>query len=281
MFGYLTPALNALTDEQKSRYRLFYCGLCRSLQRYGQKGRMTLSHDMTFLAILLSSLYDPARYDKSGRCVLHPLRSGAWETSSMIDYAADMNLLLFYFKCIDTKKDENRIAAKAALSALRDPVSRIRKQYPAQYEAVEDALNELWNTEQHFTGQIDNLCNLSGTMLASVFVPKAKDYWASELYAVGESLGRFVYWMDAYEDYDGDQKNHRFNPLTVYRDRPDYHDFCHDTLEVFISEAVQHYEVLPLIQDTDILQNILYSGAWQRYMLYEKRRCRKEGERGE
>ena len=281
MFGYLTPALNVLTDEQKNRYRLFYCGLCRSLERYGQKGRMTLSHDMTFLAILLSSLYDPACFDKSGRCALHPFRPGAWETSSMIGYAADMNLLLFYYKCLDSKKDENSLPAKTALSALRKPVDGIRKRYPLQSETVEKTLNELWDTEQHFSGQVDLLCNLSGTMLASVFVPRPEDFWASGLYAVGESLGRFIYWMDAYEDYDEDQKRHRFNPLSVYHDRPDYHDFCHDTLEVFISEAVAHFETLPLIQDTDILRNILYSGAWQRYMLIENKRKRKEDARGE
>jgi hypothetical protein len=42
------------------RYQAYYCGLCRTLkERYGDLGRLTLSNDMTFLLILLSSLYEP------------------------------------------------------------------------------------------------------------------------------------------------------------------------------------------------------------------------------
>ena len=53
MFGYIAPDQGRLTDLQKKRYRGFYCGLCHSLlSRYGQAGRLSLSNDMTFLAIL-------------------------------------------------------------------------------------------------------------------------------------------------------------------------------------------------------------------------------------
>ena len=35
-------------------YQAYYCGLCRSLkERYGKRGQITLSYDMTFLALLL------------------------------------------------------------------------------------------------------------------------------------------------------------------------------------------------------------------------------------
>ena len=55
MFGYITPVLSVLSDEQKQRYRSFYCGVCHSLrERHGQAGRLSLSNDMTFLAVLLS-----------------------------------------------------------------------------------------------------------------------------------------------------------------------------------------------------------------------------------
>jgi len=58
MFGYISPDHGRLSDLQKRRYRAFYCGLCHSLHsRYGQAGRLSLSNDMTFLAILLCSMY--------------------------------------------------------------------------------------------------------------------------------------------------------------------------------------------------------------------------------
>ena len=60
MFGYITANMGTLDKDQQTRYRAYYCGLCRVLrENYGQAGRLTLSNDMTFLAIVLSSLYEP------------------------------------------------------------------------------------------------------------------------------------------------------------------------------------------------------------------------------
>ena len=102
-------------------------------------------------------------------------------------------------------------------------------------------------------------------MLGICFVPDADDIWAPQLYAVGEGLGRFVYWMDAWEDYDSDIKKSKFNPLRCFHDRDDYEDFCRDTMEMLLSDAASAFELLPLEKDLGILRNILYSGIWQRY----------------
>ena len=60
MFGYVTIDPSALTPEARERYQAYYCGLCRVLKRrFGNIGRLTLSNDMTFLYMLLSSLYEP------------------------------------------------------------------------------------------------------------------------------------------------------------------------------------------------------------------------------
>ena len=60
MFGYLVAAAEVLDEEQKKRYKACYCGLCRSLkERHGQLSRLTLNYDLTFLVLLLSSLYEP------------------------------------------------------------------------------------------------------------------------------------------------------------------------------------------------------------------------------
>ena len=60
MFGYLTARTDLLDDERAARYKACYCGLCRSLRRRsGLSAGLTLNYDMSFLVLLLSSLYEP------------------------------------------------------------------------------------------------------------------------------------------------------------------------------------------------------------------------------
>ena len=54
MFGYVVANIDDLDDEEKARYRAVYCGLCRVLkERGGQRSRVCLTYDLTFLVIRL------------------------------------------------------------------------------------------------------------------------------------------------------------------------------------------------------------------------------------
>ena len=194
----------------------------------------------------------------------------------MIEYAADMSALLFYWKCEDQCRDDRSLIGKAGEAIFRKPLDTVRDLRPLQAENVERILRELWEEETSASPDPDVLCNLSGEMLGSVFVPFPQDCWSTLLRSVGLSLGRFIYWMDAWDDYDEDLRKCRFNPLMAFHDRPDYDAFCKDTLEMLIAEAAESFEILPLEQDLDLLRNIIYSGAWQKYTLKTERKKRKE-----
>ena len=141
MFGYIMPVMSVLSEEQKQRYRAVYCGVCHALgRRHGLKGRVSLSNDMTFLALLLSSLYEPDTGRTVSRCVVHPLRSHDYASSSMIDYAADMNALLFYWKCVDQRMDDRSLRGKAGELLFRKPSAGVRSLRPSQAAGVEKAL---------------------------------------------------------------------------------------------------------------------------------------------
>ena len=266
MFGYIAPVLSVLDEDQKRRYRSVYCGVCHELRGLsGAAGRSLLSNDLTFLAILLNSLYEPESDTREARCAVHPLRSHSFQVSAMTRYAAEMNILLSWYKFRDQWMDDLTLCGQAGQRWLREKAAEISLRHPVQARAVENALSELWATEKQDNPSVDLLCNLSGAMLGAVFVPDPEDLWAEELCAVGAGLGRFVYWMDAWEDYDADMRKHRFNPLVALHTRPDYEAFCRQAMELFLSEAAAHFEILPLEKDLDLLRNVLYSGVWQRY----------------
>lgn len=265
MFGYISVNPSSLDKEALARYRAFYCGLCRALKKhYGQVGRMTLSNDMTFLSILLSSLYEPAESKDSARCVLHPVKRRDFLQTEATAYAADMNILLSYYKCLDHKNDDHDPAQGAQARLLERGFHRVRRAYPEKCDLVGDCLERIGVLEDQKSTNVDALCNLTGQMLGEVFVWR-DDHWAQTLRDIGSGLGRFVYFMDAYEDYDADRRLHRFNPLTVLHQMPDYETFCRETLNLLIADATEAFETLPLEQDVDILRNVLYSGVWARY----------------
>ena len=93
MFGYIIVNKQELKFREFDVYQSYYCGLCQSLkERFGRRGQLTLSYDMTFVALLLSALYDEPVESSTCKCVAHPFEAHATNRSVFTDYAADMNL---------------------------------------------------------------------------------------------------------------------------------------------------------------------------------------------
>ncbi|MBQ9195963.1 MAG: hypothetical protein IJ157_01875 [Clostridia bacterium] len=273
MFGYVSVNPQQLTEAERLRFRGFYCGLCHVLrERYGDIGRLTLSHDMTFLSLLLAALYEPAETALDERCALHPLKPHHAILHAGAEYAADMNILLAYYKCEDDAEDEGSLRGKAGRAALRKACGQASARWPAQSEAVRKSLERLTALEKQESGDLDALARLSGQMLGGCF-PWKEDVFAPYLREMGEALGRFVYLMDAYEDYDADEKHGRFNPLRGLRAQQDYEARMEDILTMEMAQCARAFDLLPIEQDIALIKNVLYSGVWGRYArLTEKRK---------
>ena len=107
MFGYVVMNKPEMKFKDFEMYRSFYCGLCRELrERYGISGQITLTYDMTFVILLLSGLYEPPTKKGTTRCIIHPVQSQTVRKNVITEYAADMNVFLTYYKCVDDWKDD-------------------------------------------------------------------------------------------------------------------------------------------------------------------------------
>ena len=92
MFGYVTVCEPELKVKDLKKYRAYYCGLCRTLKEdYGFMGQMTLTYDMTFAVILLSSLYETIAKHEEHRCKVHPVKRQHMLRNEITSYAAAMN----------------------------------------------------------------------------------------------------------------------------------------------------------------------------------------------
>lgn len=262
MFGYVQASIEQLNQQEKDRYKAVYCGLCHALgQRHGFSARMGLTYDMTFLALLLSSLYEPEESTDKSRCVVHPLKEHYFVSNECINYAADMTVALVYFKCIDDWNDDKKIAAKGYSSLLSNAYKKVKINWPVQCAAIEKELKELSVIEAENNLSADAAANCFGRLMESLFVYKA-DFWSDYLKKLGYGLGRYIYLADASADLEKDIKKGSYNPLVNLISSPE--DFK-SRLQLLLGEASECFEILPLVQDENILKNIMYSGIWTKY----------------
>ncbi len=279
MFGYVTVNEDELKIRDYKRYRSFYCGLCRSLQRrFSILGQAILPYDMVFVDILLNGLYEEPLLEEDRFCVVHPAKKQHMMTNAITDYAADMGILLVYYKALDDAMDESsrrRVSPKASL--FKKPAARVKAAWPRQAEAVEKYVLSLRECESAGTDDLDRVAGLTGTAMGELFVMR-EDMWSDFLRRMAFFLGKFVYLMDAYEDLEKDLKKGNYNPWKPYRSRKDYDAFAENTLTMMMAECAKEFEKLPIVQDIDILRNIIYSGVWNKYRELRARQERSAGE---
>ena len=137
MFGYVTANEPELKVKDYHKYKAYYCGLCQSLKRqYGSAGQLTLAYDMTFVIILLTSLYESETKAESHRCKMHPLKPQPMLENEITEYAADMNLIMAYYHLEDDWKDEKKVAGLLGSMALKRKVEKAIWKYPRQSRVV-------------------------------------------------------------------------------------------------------------------------------------------------
>lgn len=264
MFGLVVADVTALDKKSAEIYRAAYCGLCNALaRRHGSAMRLTLNYEMTFLALLLSSVYDMKPEEEYHRCGVHPFSAQRCFFNEVIAYAADMNVALSYHNAMDDWHDDRNAASLAAARVMRGEYRKVYSKYPRQCTAIERCMEELRKIEKDGNPNPDSAAGTFGRLLAEIFIWQ-EDALSEKLRRFGYSLGAAVYIMDAAIDLKSDLKHKRYNPLAfISCDRE-------TVLSALMARCTDAYEQLGVSNYKDIFDNILYSGIWNKY------RCKKE-----
>lgn len=279
LFGYVITNCKTLSNDQRARFRALYCGMCRTLrERYGQLGRFTLSYDMTFVAMVLSALYEPEEEIGREKCAPHPFKAHDYAVSSAMEYAVDLNILLAYHKCVDNWQDDRNPAYLAAMRALNSAYAKARAACPDKCRIIEEWMSGIREIEGRGEAAIDPPMNLTGHMMGELFRYR-NDYWSDQLYRMGEGLGRFIYFMDAYDDLEKDVRRKKFNPLKSMMHQANFEEVCKEGMMMMMADCADAFEELPVVKDADLIRNILYSGVWARYGYIQTKKAKRKGAR--
>ena len=151
MFGYVVANKPEMKIREFAQYKSYYCGLCHALRsEYGLTAGFTLTYDMTFLILLLGSLYEPRVESDVRHCPIHPVRKVRMRQTWVTEYAAGMNLLLARDHMRDDWEDERRLVALAGDKLFSKRAKNIENLYPRQAQAVEEALAKLHMIERDY-----------------------------------------------------------------------------------------------------------------------------------
>lgn len=274
MFGYILPDKPELKIKEYELYRAYYCGVCRAIKRrHGNIPRLTLTYDITFLALFLSALVEKQPDYQDFRCILHPMKRRKMVSSSeILDYAADMNVLLSWLNLRDKWQDEKSKAARAGMFVLRRAYERVKAEYPEKSRMINEKLGELARLEKDKCASIDQaaepFARLMEELICHPLVCTDKKIEAI-LRRTGYHVGKWLYTLDALDDLEEDIKNKSYNPF-VYEynyqggDIKEFRSSLLDDAEFLLihtlSELARCFELLEFKRHKNIAGNIIYLG---------------------
>ncbi|MCB6994108.1 DUF5685 family protein [bacterium 210820-DFI.6.37] len=276
MLGYVTADKPELKMREFEVYTGYYCGICKSIaRRYGQLPRMVLSYDAAFLALLLAGLDGEEDAPSREHCVIHPVKKKTIVQNQAVDYAADVMLILAWFKLLDDAHDEGKLFARAAARALKGIYRKLRRERPGLCGRIEEDLASLTRLEAEKCGNLDQAAETFAKIMEAIFEegPLPEGFREGEaLRRIGYHLGKWIYLMDAIDDIEDNIESGAYNPLLYRFDyRTGEEDFrgrimetCRFNLLCYLGEIGKAADLLSLKKNRGVIENIVYKGLLRR-----------------
>ena len=268
MFGYVRADTPYLYIKDDNLYRAMYCGLCKGIaETCGNAARMGLSYDMTFVSVLVHNILGVDVKIEKQHCLTHCIRSRQMaNVDEPTRQIGVLNTALVYYKYTDDINDGDRGRGKRLW--FKKGFKRAAKRYPEIVEIVSKHLAEQEKIEKAQVDSVDRAADATASMLAAfsdyALGEKATPYTRNLFYAVG----KWIYLIDALDDYDKDQKKGAYNPFLLA-----YQAECKKSLVegkhaeeiAFIFRSIfydigENLKEIPFRFNTDLSDNILLRG---------------------
>ncbi len=267
MFGYIQPDIPYLYFKDATLYKALYCGLCKSIGRScGQTARFGLSYDMTFLSALLHNIKNTDVTIEKQRCAANIFtRRPMALDDGITKTVACLNTLLTYYKLTDDILDEHK--GRISRAFFKRGYKKAKALHPDAAGIVKARMAELFELEKAECASLDMAADPFGLMIADLsdycLGESATEYTRKLFYGVG----KWVYLIDALDDYDKDVKKKNYNPFVSAYKAPTKDEMLAKNREevdfVFKSVFAENAECLKNIKfyfNTDLTDNIILRG---------------------
>ncbi len=283
MLGYVKPDKPELKIKEFEIYSGYYCGICKSIERrYGQLPRLVLNYDSVFLAILLAGINPSTERFESRRCPVHPAKKRTiLYDSPEVDYAADILLLLAYYKLKDDYQDERSLKAAIGAFLMKGTFRRLNETAPEKSNYVKERLSELSRLEKESCASIDRSAEPFAKIMEEVFdypglkkLPNGEEL-SKVFRRIGYHLGKWIYLVDAYDDIEDNLKSKSFNSLILQFEYNQEEESVEEfkkrirervdrNLVLYLAEIAESCGQIKFEKNQGLIENILYFGLMRK-----------------
>ncbi len=268
MFGYIKPLKPELKIREYDYYKANYCGLCNALRvRCGFMARFIVNYDFTFVSILLAYAQKAETPLVKKRCLVCPTGRQC-VVSDISDRIADISVILTYLKFCDDISDNGFFKSffKARLPRLfiKPAYRRARKIASGYALRATELYKELSELEKNKTPSIDETADKFALMLSSII--EGEDGISRILREILYHIGRFVYIIDALDDFREDMLRGEYNPIAsrfeIASEKLPF-DICEEvvaTLNLSRRAVLSAFELLETNENTGLIRNIIELG---------------------
>lgn len=280
MFGYVRIRKDNLKICDFRIYKQKYCGLCQELgKKYGLIYRSILSYDMIFLMLTLENI-EAEKHTISFRCPINPLKKIDVSISEQVtEYSAFINYYLAVLKLEDDVTDENSFIKRIMLKLFKHNSNYISivTAYGDKLAVLSGLMDKVNALEKSNAG-FDVLTNSFGEFFVGIFKLFAEENTNEKadlydnLYSLCFNLGKWIYLMDAYDDYSKDIKNGKFNLLKTMAEGDNSPDKIKTHKKIAVINELLMFKMKEAFfqvkwdRYSEILHNIIFFGCPDTYM---------------
>ena len=214
MFGYVKPETPYLYMKDDTLYKALYCGVCKSIGRTcTQSARLSLTYDIAFFSALVHNLANEDVKISPQRCVTHwfKKRPMVEKGDRLTDLSAAVNVELAYYKIKDDILDGN--GGKGKLQFFKGSHKKVLKVHPEISQIIEKNYQDLFTLEKQKCQSIDMISEPFAQMMCQLGEYALKDKFSDGAKNLFYFLGKWIYLIDALDDYEKDVKEGSYNPL--------------------------------------------------------------------
>ncbi|MBR7186464.1 MAG: hypothetical protein IKD43_03135 [Clostridia bacterium] len=215
MFGYVRYDFPNLYVKDVMLYKALYCGLCKSIgAACGQMARVGLTYDVTFLSALLHNMMGVNVEIEQQNCFEHAIKKRPIaKVDALTMELGALNTALAYYKLTDDIEDGGKGRGKRLW--FQRGFTKARKRYPALVQLVETFMKEQAALERAKIASPDMAAEPTANMMRSLAEYFLADMATSDALDLFYYLGKWVYLIDALDDFEKDGKKGAYNPFVL------------------------------------------------------------------